>query len=277
MLVSRLAPCPQVRNTHVLKKTLSPAWLSEFVFRGELRWLLTETLELEVFDADEKTADDSLGTAYIDMSRVLINELIKKASAASAAARAARLARMGRSSPAALVARASGFIPLSEDDDDDCSRPPSRGAGPPPDSYMELTLPLSTQGEVVVALALVLDRPSVFRTAYHALHVDALLAPFLHLRQTFFHTTIAITLADASGLWAKDSGGTSDPYAKLHVGEGTATSSVSPKTVDPVWNETFVFSATLHEFIDEPLLLELFDHDVLSQARGTTIELTARV
>ena len=60
-----------------------------------------------------------------------------------------------------------------------------------------------------------------------------------------------ITIRNAAGLAAKDSGGTSDPYVRIKVGhEAPQQTTVKPKTLDPSWDEAFPFELrTMEDFI----------------------------
>lgn len=63
---------------------------------------------------------------------------------------------------------------------------------------------------------------------------------------------------------AADRNGKSDPYVTLtHMGRLCYTT-VVPKTLDPVWNESFVFSGTMGEMVGSPLVIELFDEDEIT-------------
>jgi len=55
----------------VVSKTLSPCWDETFSFEGTLGDLTSESLQLELFDKDRITRDDSLGTASVSLRDLL--------------------------------------------------------------------------------------------------------------------------------------------------------------------------------------------------------------
>ena len=55
----------------VVSKTLSPRWDETFSFEGTLGDLTSESLQLELFDKDRITRDDSLGTASVSLRDLL--------------------------------------------------------------------------------------------------------------------------------------------------------------------------------------------------------------
>ena len=74
--------------------------------------------------------------------------------------------------------------------------------------------------------------------------------------------TLKVRLERAAGLKAADPNGKSDPYVVLETGGlKTQKSSVVPKTLDPVWNESFEFAGTLQQFLGTGLELRFWDKD----------------
>ena len=70
----------------------------------------------------------------------------------------------------------------------------------------------------------------------------------LQLQHNPIEKTLAVTLIEAEELPALDLGGSSDPYVKVYLlpereGKSNKTfeTRVQPKTINPVFNETFVF------------------------------------
>jgi hypothetical protein len=51
-----------------------------------------------------------------------------------------------------------------------------------------------------------------------------------------------VTVVAAENLWPKDRGGSSDPYCKITVAGSMQQTSVVPKELNPVWNQTLEFS-----------------------------------
>ena len=70
-----------------------------------------------------------------------------------------------------------------------------------------------------------------------------------------------ILLGNASGLASADLDGKSDPYVVFSGAENKAISTVKPKTLNPVWNETYVLVGALHDFIGSGLTVKIFDSD----------------
>ncbi len=64
----------------------------------------------------------------------------------------------------------------------------------------------------------------------------------------------------AKDLVAKDSNGLSDPYFKIRYGTFTAKSEVVFKTLNPVWNETFVFE---QQSLQDKIKVKFMDRDKL--------------
>lgn len=76
---------------------------------------------------------------------------------------------------------------------------------------------------------------------------------------------LRITIIRARNLIAADSGGTSDPYVRMHVGGKDSSgqkTTVKNKTLNPVWNETFEFDIGSDER-KEVLTIECFDKDII--------------
>jgi Ca2+-dependent lipid-binding protein len=75
---------------------------------------------------------------------------------------------------------------------------------------------------------------------------------------------VVAAVKEARGLTAKDSGGTSDPYALLVLGKQKHKTKVVQKELNPRWEETFqlvVNTAGLRP--SHPLLLSVFDKDII--------------
>lgn len=64
---AKLSLAGQQHRSKTLKKTLSPTWDESFEFKGVLRALLSEALQLHVFDHDLVSQDDVLGHASVDL------------------------------------------------------------------------------------------------------------------------------------------------------------------------------------------------------------------
>ena len=68
----------------------------------------------------------------------------------------------------------------------------------------------------------------------------------------------------AAGLPASDRNGKSDPYLTLTHAEQFFFTTVFPKTINPVWDESFTFKGQMGQFMRRPLTIELYDEDELS-------------
>ena len=74
--------------------------------------------------------------------------------------------------------------------------------------------------------------------------------------------TLQVGLRSGSDLLAADYTGTSDPYAILRFGSQHFRSDVVRKTLNPTWDEVFVFTCTsLDECASQSLRIEVYDYD----------------
>ena len=75
---------------------------------------------------------------------------------------------------------------------------------------------------------------------------------------------VTVTVISARGLKAADSNGKSDPYARIHLHKHTHQSKTKYKTLDPVWEEEFMFKGKKGPLLTKPLHIQLYDSDMLS-------------
>jgi len=132
--------------------------------------------------------------------------------------------------------------------------------------------PLKATLNVTVAVES-LTPPTWQETLFH--FCEPVLAPLIWLKNLPAHlkelqrdltvVTFKVLLKSAHGLKAADGRGKSDPYATFTLGTTFQYSTVVPKTVDPVWDETFVYQQTVRDIRENPLMIELFDEDVLNK------------
>ena len=75
---------------------------------------------------------------------------------------------------------------------------------------------------------------------------------------------LMVQLVQARNLAAKDSNGLSDPFVRLQLGKTKARSATVYKSLDPTWNEEFLFN--VRELEVDVLHITLWDEDMLGQA-----------
>ncbi|RWS20936.1 hypothetical protein B4U80_00537 [Leptotrombidium deliense] len=82
-------------------------------------------------------------------------------------------------------------------------------------------------------------------------------------------STLTIGIIQAEELVAMDSGGTSDPYVKVYLmpdKKKKFETKVHRKTLNPVFNETFVFKSIPYaEIMTKTLVLAVYDFDRFSK------------
>jgi hypothetical protein len=76
-----------------------------------------------------------------------------------------------------------------------------------------------------------------------------------------------VKVCQARDLIAADSNGTSDPYARIHIGDdvkGGVRTRHLPKTLNPVWNESFTLFVS-QEMRKQSITVEVFDKDLIGK------------
>lgn len=84
----------------------------------------------------------------------------------------------------------------------------------------------------------------------------------------FNQSNLSITAIQAEELPALDMGGTSDPYVKIYLlpdKKKKFETKVHRKTLNPVFNETFVFKVPFSEIATKTLVLAVYDFDRFSK------------
>ncbi|XP_014002064.2 synaptotagmin-2 isoform X2 [Salmo salar] len=84
----------------------------------------------------------------------------------------------------------------------------------------------------------------------------------------FQDNKLTVGLLQAADLLSMDSGGTSDPYVKVYVlpdKKKHFTTKVHKKTLNPTFNETFVFKIPFQEMGGKTLVMQVFDFDRFSK------------
>nr|XP_043880786.1 synaptotagmin-2 isoform X1 [Solea senegalensis]XP_043880787.1 synaptotagmin-2 isoform X1 [Solea senegalensis] len=85
----------------------------------------------------------------------------------------------------------------------------------------------------------------------------------------FENTKLTVGILQAADLMSMDSGGTSDPYVKVHLfpdKKKKYDTKVHKKTLNPVFNETFVFKQVPYEELGgKTLVMSVYDYDRFSK------------
>ncbi|XP_058487479.1 synaptotagmin-2 isoform X3 [Solea solea] len=85
----------------------------------------------------------------------------------------------------------------------------------------------------------------------------------------FENTKLTVGILQAADLMSMDSGGTSDPYVKVHLfpdKKKKYDTKVHKKTLNPVFNETFVFKQLPYEELGgKTLVMSVYDYDRFSK------------
>uniref|UniRef100_A0A8C4IBE4 Synaptotagmin n=1 Tax=Dicentrarchus labrax TaxID=13489 RepID=A0A8C4IBE4_DICLA len=84
----------------------------------------------------------------------------------------------------------------------------------------------------------------------------------------FENTKLTVGILQAADLLSMDSGGTSDPYVKvllLPEKKKKYDTKVHKKTLNPVFNETFVFKVPYEELGGKTLVMSVYDYDRFSK------------
>lgn len=80
----------------------------------------------------------------------------------------------------------------------------------------------------------------------------------------FNNASLIVTIIEAAGLPAMDMCGTSDPYVKVYLmpeKKKKFETRVHRKTLDPIFNETFVFKVAYAEVTSKTLVFAIYDFD----------------
>lgn len=84
----------------------------------------------------------------------------------------------------------------------------------------------------------------------------------------FDNTKLTVGILQAADLISMDSGGTSDPYVKVYIlpdKKKKFDTKVHKKTLNPVFNENFVFKIPYEELGGKILVMSVFDYDRFSK------------
>jgi len=132
-----------------------------------------------------------------------------------------------------------------------------------------------TTGKLQVGVTVKKDREPTYLTAFLMLVlflIRKLYTCILGLpvfvatcKRNYTTLTMNVLIRNGIGLRAADRGGKSDPYLTLALGKHLYYTSVFPKSVNPVWEESFSFTDVYGNLTEAPLLMEVFDEDELSR------------
>ncbi|KAM3877545.1 synaptotagmin-2-like [Diretmus argenteus] len=84
----------------------------------------------------------------------------------------------------------------------------------------------------------------------------------------FENAKLTVGILQAADLISMDSGGTSDPYVKVHLlpdKKKKYDTKVHKKTLNPVFNESFVFKVPYEELGGKTLIMSVYDYDRFSK------------
>ncbi|PIO76634.1 C2 domain protein [Teladorsagia circumcincta] len=90
----------------------------------------------------------------------------------------------------------------------------------------------------------------------------------LRLEYDFAQNKLSVTILDAHRLPAMDRNGMSDPYVKLCIlpeRKQKYETKIIRNSLNPVYNETFLFSLPFNELQSKTLMLTVYDYDRLSK------------
>lgn len=88
------------------------------------------------------------------------------------------------------------------------------------------------------------------------------------INYSFDDTKLTIGILQAADLISMDSGGTSDPYVRVYIAPDKKKkfdTKVHKKTLNPVFNENFVFKVPYEELGGKQLVLQVYDYDRFSK------------
>ena len=84
------------------------------------------------------------------------------------------------------------------------------------------------------------------------------------LRRDYMSLRVTVDLFGATALPNVDLVGLSDPYVTLDLGRRKRRSLILPNTLNPTWNERFLFRDRLRDFLVRPLRITVWDEDYTS-------------
>uniref|UniRef100_A0A7S3DCA9 Ras GTPase-activating protein n=1 Tax=Palpitomonas bilix TaxID=652834 RepID=A0A7S3DCA9_9EUKA len=240
----------QTDKTSVQKRTLNPVWNQSYEFEV----LSADVLQVHVYDHDVVGSDDFLGSALVHLSSIPAMgsdkwyPLMPKTNTNARNAKQSRLTSLIKGEIRLKFAFGDVF---SEGDESDGSETGGL-VKEAQDLRKRLVDELKRKDETVVALE---DEAENFLHEVHGIFKDDF--------QRYCHAAVGdlyVTVVKGDGLAAADAGGTSDPYSVLKFEADTVKTKVQKKTLNPTWNENFVFPVSQTNSL---LVVNVFDHDTI--------------
>uniref|UniRef100_A0A0G4IB22 C2 domain-containing protein n=1 Tax=Chromera velia CCMP2878 TaxID=1169474 RepID=A0A0G4IB22_9ALVE len=288
------------KTSNVIKKTLNPEWNEEVLTLGPVRDPWRKTVYIRVFDKDQPpNPDDLLGVTEMWLGSRLAREGSSSSSSGAKEDLSLSEARSKQLGPRVPLNVWSDEIELSliapECFDNEESRDPERFFPPPPGKIaktVEEEIDVETeclrdwpgggrrniifQGKLTVKFKFALQNDFAEEGHADAAGSDAGDGPEAAANAQWLQQpgNLNVTVHGASNLRAADANGKSDPYAVLSLlddgAEGVTAQQRKPektriikKTLDPAWEQTFVFSVAALQ--DAKLNVLVKDSDFLSK------------
>ncbi|KAL1508137.1 hypothetical protein AB1Y20_007724 [Prymnesium parvum] len=236
----KLTLCGTTHKSKTIKKTLNPRWDEDFEFKGTLRELISEPLQLNAFDYDFASKDDPLGHASVDLRAL---ERTRQ-----------HAFEVPLSDNGGKVHLRATWTPVGGE-----SRPVNIASSGPPKAPHVAEPPLPPK-LVSRAHAAVPPLP-VGAPAASGRHVQRGGDP-ARLRE---RGVLKVHLKRGTGLKSADLNGKSDPYVIVSCGGTEKKSRPVLKTLNPEFNEVLEFEGSLEELVAHRLLLKVFDKDRLTR------------
>ena len=243
------------KQSKTIKKTLDPVWNESFTWKGVLKDLVADPMQLHAWDYDFMSKDDPLGFASISLAPLA--QVTAHDVAASLSEQGTVFLRL------AWQADGDKMPPLT-------SRFNTPGTGAPPSQRPDAPLPTPAAPPTAATLPkqspVAAPMPPMSRATPSAPQPRQNYTPPVDRgpvdrNRVASSGVLKVLLKKGVGLKAADMNGKSDPYVKVNAAKQEKKSKVVKSTLDPVWDEEVSFSGTLNDFLATGLLLKVFDWD----------------